>query len=272
MTDSLKNCEFFLLRYVPDAVKDEFVNVGVVLLESGGNGSGFADVRFTNDWRRVRCLDPGVEVELLEALQSDLKTKLGTADSREKILHRLRDSFSGTLQLSPSKAVLTASPEKELGELAQMYLESARVERTREAAGRVAIYQSMRAAFERVGVWELPQMRKRIAASQYIPGDPLRLDCGYRPNGVVKLFHAVSLETDIDSAKVLAYSYPQIAAGIHEKEQAKSELTSIIENDLNKDDEAIAYAIATLSKANIAIATVSEMPRIAEAARHELKL
>ena len=27
-----RQCEFFLLRYVPDAVKDEFVNVGVVLL------------------------------------------------------------------------------------------------------------------------------------------------------------------------------------------------------------------------------------------------
>ena len=31
----LKQCEFYLLRYVPDAVKDEFVNLGVVLLETG---------------------------------------------------------------------------------------------------------------------------------------------------------------------------------------------------------------------------------------------
>src|ERR1039458_2332077 len=49
-------CEFFLLRYVPDAVKDEFVNLGVVLYEPGKAGSaqaGFADVRFTRDWRRV---------------------------------------------------------------------------------------------------------------------------------------------------------------------------------------------------------------------------
>ena len=28
-----KQCEFFLLRYVPDVVKGEFVNIGVVLLE-----------------------------------------------------------------------------------------------------------------------------------------------------------------------------------------------------------------------------------------------
>ena len=53
-----KQLEFFLLRYVPDAVKDEFVNIGVVMVEPGANGGGFADVRFTRDWRRVRCFDP----------------------------------------------------------------------------------------------------------------------------------------------------------------------------------------------------------------------
>ena len=37
-----RQLDFFLLRYVPDAVKDEFVNVGVVMVETGANG-GFAD-------------------------------------------------------------------------------------------------------------------------------------------------------------------------------------------------------------------------------------
>ena len=34
MTDRIQ-CEFFLLRYVPDAVKNEFVNIGVLLREAG---------------------------------------------------------------------------------------------------------------------------------------------------------------------------------------------------------------------------------------------
>ena len=51
-----KQCEFFLLRYVPDVVKGEFVNLGVVLLEEGDDG--FTGVRFPRDWRRVRGLDP----------------------------------------------------------------------------------------------------------------------------------------------------------------------------------------------------------------------
>jgi hypothetical protein len=62
-----RQLEFFLLRYVPDAVKNEFVNIGLVMVEPGANGDGFADVRFTRDWRRVRCLDPQADVDMLGA-------------------------------------------------------------------------------------------------------------------------------------------------------------------------------------------------------------
>ena len=85
-----RQCEFFLLRYVPDAVKDEFVNLGVVLYEPGEAGSGqaaFADVRFTRDWRRVRCLDPDADVEMLEALEREIRERLAEGgDSREWLL------------------------------------------------------------------------------------------------------------------------------------------------------------------------------------------
>jgi hypothetical protein len=65
--------EFFLLRYVPNAVQDEFVNVGVVMVEPGAD---FADVKFTRDWRRVRCLDPQVDIEMLEALENEVRRDL----------------------------------------------------------------------------------------------------------------------------------------------------------------------------------------------------
>ena len=35
MSGDRMQCEFFLVRYVPDAVKNEFVNIGVVLREAG---------------------------------------------------------------------------------------------------------------------------------------------------------------------------------------------------------------------------------------------
>ncbi|HEY2392250.1 MAG TPA: DUF3037 domain-containing protein, partial [Candidatus Angelobacter sp.] len=39
-------CRFFVLRYAPDAVKNEFINIGLVLLPPAGG----AQVRFTRDW------------------------------------------------------------------------------------------------------------------------------------------------------------------------------------------------------------------------------
>ncbi|MGH9576462.1 MAG: DUF3037 domain-containing protein, partial [Terriglobales bacterium] len=262
------------LRYVPDAVKDEFVNIGVVLVESGASEPLFGDVRFTRDWRRVKCLDPEADIEMLEALEQDLRARLAEAAGRERILHVLKDSFSGSLQLSPGKACLADSPQEELGKLAAMYLEPRpREGEAREAAGRQFIVNRMRDAFERAGVWNLPQMRKRIAVAQYTrAGDPLKIDCGYRPNGVVKLFHAVSLASDVNSAKVLAFTYPQIAEGIARLEKATAELTAVVEDDLDRQDEPIAFALETLKQSRITVSPIGELTTIAEAIRRELRV
>ncbi len=275
----LKHCEFFLLRYVPDVVKGEFVNIGVVLLEEGGGG--FTGVRFTRDWRRARCADPDLDIDLLESFEAELQKLLesrapeiinyrGSMSRREWLLAQMQQSFSGALQLDALTAVLTESPAAELGKLAQRYLESA-VRAQRAQSGRRVIYNAMRDAFEQAGVWQF--MRKNIAVAQYTnPGDPLKIDCGYRPNGVLHLFHAVSLATDVNSAKVLAYSYSDMRDRLADDEHAMSTLTAITEDALDLQDEGIAFALATLAKNNIEFAPVTAMPAIAERARLELKL
>jgi hypothetical protein len=86
----------------------------------------------------------------------------------------------------------------------------------------------MRSEFEHVGVWDL--LRKRIAASEYTRlGDPLRIDLGYRPNGVIRMFHAVSMEPGVEMAKVLAFSAAGLRAGVERVEKAELELTAVIE-------------------------------------------
>jgi len=274
-----KQCEFFLLRYVPDVVKGEFVNVGVVLLENGDGG--FTDVRFTRDWRRVRCLDPEVDIELLESYEAELRRLLqsrlpevinyrGPMSRREWLLAQMEQSFSGALELAPMNAVLTESPTAELGKLAQAYLESTTRGR-RVQAGRRAIFNVMRDAFEQAGVWEL--MLKNIEVARYTRrGDPLKIDCGYRSNGVIHLFHALSLATDVDSAKVLAFSYSDLREGLNAAEHAMSDMTAITEDGLDLQDAGVAFALATLQNNEIAVARVSEMPQIAERARVELRL
>ena len=103
---------FFLLRYVPDAVKDEFVNVGIVLV-GGGVDAGYADVRFTRDWRRVLCMDPGADLEWLQALEKDIRMRLQDAAGREEILFRLQDLCSNVIQVSATKGCLGAEPAQD---------------------------------------------------------------------------------------------------------------------------------------------------------------
>ena len=277
----LKHCRFFLLRYVPDVVKGEFVNLGVVLLEEGDNG--FTDVRFLRDWRRVRGLDPEADIELLESYEAELRRLLqsrlpeainyhGPMSRRDWLLAQIRDSFSGALDITPMTAVLTESPQAELGKLAQMYLESER-HAQRAPSGRRVIYNAMRDAFEHAGVWQSPAMRKDIAVAPYTrKGDPFKIDCGYRPNGTLHLFHAVSLATDVNSAKVLAFSYSEMRESLHHAEHCISDLTAITEDDLDPHDESVAFALATLQDSDIAVAKVSAMPDIADRARIDLKL
>ena len=73
-------------------------------------------------------------------------------------------------------------------------------------------------------------MRKRIAASAYTrPGDPLKIDCGYRPNGIIRMFQAVSLEGDLEAAKVLSYSAARLREGVQRVENGALDLAAVVE-------------------------------------------
>lgn len=265
-------CEFFLVRYVPDPVKNEFVNIGVLLREAGRPES--AVVRFTRDWSRVRCVDPDADVAGLEALESEIRRRL--LEGGQPMLKALEDSFSNLLQITPSKACLAESMPAELDQLMQLYVETRKRPAAARRGGRMAILARMRTEFERAGVWDL--LRKRIAAASYTrPGDPLRIDCGYRPNGIVRMFHAVSLEADSELAKVLSFSAPVLAEGVKRVENADLELTAIVEpvKDRQDDEERLAqyrFAIDTMETQRIRVLTTSDLARIAETARRELRV
>lgn len=138
-------------------------------------------------------------------------------------------------------------------------------------------------------------MRKRIAAAQYTrPGDPLRLDAGYRATGDgmrdrIRIFHAVSLEhlggvgggMGVEMAKVLAFSAAGLRAGVERVEKAELELTAVIEplsqwgSRLAAGDEregAYRFAVETMEEHAIRVRTTMDLAAMAETARLELRL
>jgi len=273
-------CEFFLIRYVPDVVKGEFTNIGVLLREAGRDDHTI--VRFTQDWSRVRCMDADADIGLLEALEGEIDVRLryGSAGSKP-VVAIIEETFSNSIQMTEARACLAENMVTELELLMRIYVEPLKAKQDRKRTGRAAIAGAMRTQFERAGVW--PLMRKRIAASMYtLPGDPMKIDCGYRPNGVVKMFHAVSLDGDVEAAKVLAYSAPRLREGVVRVEGATLELTAVIEplravSDLlaasGQDElERYQFAVAAMQSQQIRVLTINDLGRAAETAKTDLRL
>jgi hypothetical protein len=269
MMAELKPFEFFLLRYVPDAVKNEFVNIGVVLIEPG---AGFADVRFTQDWGRVYCLDAQADVQWLQAMERDLRIRLNDVANRELWMKRVQESFSGMVQLSPTTGCLAEDPVKELAELARLYVETPATPAVkRPPTGRQLILRTMQDAFESAGVGKL--MMRDISVEKYTKaGDPFKFDFGYRVGSALKLFQAVSMKTSVDATVTLAARYPKIAEGIIEKVKLDSWLIAVIDDDLDRSLQATRFALESLEDAGIRIAEAREMEAIAKTASVELRV
>jgi hypothetical protein len=279
-------CEFFLIRYVPDVVKGEFANIGVLLREAGRDDS--AVVRFTRDWSRVKCMDAEADIGLLEALEGEIGVRLQMAGKDapgiKPVMEILEDTLANSVQMTEVRACLAESLPAEIEQLMKMYVEPLKVKTERKRTGRAAIAGAMRTEFERAGVWAL--MRKRIAASLYTrAGDPMKIDCGYRagligatPGGVVRMFQAVSLEGDVEAAKGLAYSAPQLMEGVQRVEAARLELTAVVEPlrvVSDTEDEAMEryrFGVEAMERQEIRVVTLNDLARVAETARMELRV
>ncbi len=126
-----KQCEFQLVRYVPDPVKNEFVNIGVLLRASKG---GQSVVRFTQDWSRVRCLDPDADTQMLEALEIEVGHRLRSQppDHPKPIIALLEASLSNGLQITDTKAYLAETFLAGLEDLMRLYVDSPRRERIQQ--------------------------------------------------------------------------------------------------------------------------------------------
>jgi hypothetical protein len=271
-----RTCEFQLLRYVPDAMRNEYVHIGVILREQGSREP--AQVRFTRDWRRVRCLDPEADTALLEGMESELRRRF-QEEPEGKLMRLLNESLSLNVQMTAPKAYLAESLPAGMEELMRLYVEPPPRERVPRLSGRAAIQARMRSEFEHAGVWDL--LRKRIAVSEYTrPGDPLRIDLGYRPNGVIRMFHAVSMEPGVEMAKVLAFSAAGLRAGVERVEKAELELTAVIEpaakvGATDEEPERLAmyrFGVETMEEHQIRVLTTSDLGRVAETARRELRV
>lgn len=265
----LQQLEFFLLRYAGDATKGESINLGVVAIAPGDDpAGGFADVRFIRNWRRLHCFDPLADSEEVQAIEREIRRDLQDPVRRAEMLKRVNDAWSNAIRFDRLQGCLTDNPALEMERLSAIYLETPAVAEKPDLRGRGRILSVMRDALETAGVLAL--MQADIPMAEFTKsGDPLRMDFGYQSGTDFKFLHAVSLAQRVEAGMILAARFPQIAAGMQSKRNAKALLTAVVDDDLPKREE-VDFALDMMRENGIVVARAAEMPAIAEGIRAEL--
>jgi hypothetical protein len=269
-----RKLEYFLLRYVPNVVRGEFVNIGLVMTESGGDGGGFAGVHFTKDWRHVRCFDPQVDTKLLEAIGRDVEVRLKNVNQRAVLLHEMMDSYSSVLQLSPTQCCYAEDPAQELKDLASKLVEIQQIgiseeESAPRRSGRSWIHSEMSAAFRAADVWDF--LMKDLPASPYTNNvDDFTFDFAYAVGTEIKLFHAISLATVGVETRMFPLRVAKIGPRMAMLRKMNPIFTAVSEDSFDEKRDEVAAVLAFMKDEGIKMARVKDMTRIAEDARREL--
>lgn len=264
--ESRHTLRYRVLRYTPNLVRDEWVNVGVLLEEIDGTAARRA-ARFVEEdaeIARVRRLHPGADENLLRALGADFDARLRSPGAATD-LEKLDQTLSNVLQFSPAHALLAENFDDELERLYREHV--ARPPSTRGGvveSTREWIRARLRDVFYRRGV--LGKLQRSVRVEEFTqPGDPMRLDYAYRFNGTRGYLHPVALNRDSTQAKVLAYTAEQI------RRQIKAEFTAITEIEPEPGNRRHEFVSRLFEAQAISIVPLNRIDRFAEDLRLRLR-
>jgi hypothetical protein len=260
-----RKLDLYLLRFLPYLLRDDFVTLGLLLTECN---AGFAEFRLTRDWRMLQCVAPDVELAWFETVESEIRERLGSLRRRDDLVQLVRERFGTMIDVAPAKAVLTDDPAKEMEVLTSMYLVPPdRGERAQTRAGRMAIVDTIEEAFDNAGVLEL--MQRDLDVVKYTrQGDPFRVDFRYRVKDVVKMFHAVSVASNVDQALALICRYSLVAAGMRQ-ENLQVSLTAVVDQETALEEERARFAIGMLEQHSVRVRPVEKIAEIASEVRRD---
>jgi hypothetical protein len=266
--EKLETCTYRILRYTPNLVRDEWLNIGVLLFHPPSARLRVRLLEEEGGLARIRRLHPQADIGVLRALQSDIEAQASaTEGGAGAYLAKLEDTLSNVLQLGPQKAVLTADADLEIDRLYRDHIEPPRYQLP---GGADREYSRgtlrMRAAdvFRRTGIWG--QMDRGVRVDQFTtPGDPFRLDYSYRKNGTLGYLHALPLGRDTSQAKVLAYTADCIRA-----KNVHAEFAAVTEVAPQPDNQRHAFVAGLLESQKIALVPISGLDKYARELRVRL--
>jgi DUF3037 family protein len=255
--------QYRILRYTPNLIRDEWVNIGVLLQDAAGrqqmrmleDGAGLA---------RVRRLHPNADLDLLRALPSEFEARLHDDPGRAAAyLEKLDETLSNALQFGPVKGLLARDFDSEIDRLYREHIAP-------PVRARGGILETTRdwikARLEDVFRRRRVPLQRDVRVEEFTePGDPLRLDYAYQ-NGVRGYLQSFSIRRDSSQAKVLAYTAERIRARI-----PACEFTAITEIEPEPENRRHQFVSRLFASQNIAVVPLNRIERFAEDLRVRLQ-
>jgi hypothetical protein len=257
-----RTCAYRILRYTPNLLRDEWVNIGVLVFDPRSGERRLRLIEGQDEYARVRRLHPEADEALLRALRKDLEDRFEFArsseghgasvggsngSSLEELLRQWDNTLSDAWQLAPQKGVVSSDLD---AELERLYEEHVAVPRAPSRIGAPGSRAQMRSycsqVFGHMRLWH--RIQKSVRASEFtFPGDPMRIDYSYRRNGTRGFLHTLSVSHAPVDAKVLAYTAERIAA----KASLKTEFAAITDVALTNQNDRDRFVDRTLRDAGI---------------------
>jgi hypothetical protein len=234
---------FHVLRYTSDLVRDEWVNIGVLLFDPLTGELRLRLVEGQDEFSRIRRLQPRADEDAILQLRDHLEDRFATflrnerqekkspmqpGDALQELIVKWDTSLSNGVQLAQQKGVYAEDLDVELERLYREHVAPPRKETRVGAPGSRAMVRNYCSQ-----VWRQAQLWNRIERAVRVseftfPGDPMRLDYGYRKNGTRGFVHTLSVSRAPTDCKLLAYTADRIA----KRAAFRSEFTAVTDVEL----------------------------------------
>lgn len=269
MSESSQNMfRFRVLRYTPNLIRGEWVNVGILLEDPSKHVARARLIEDEAEFVRVHRLHPNADDAILRSLSSYFQGELAATGASDAWIEKNANQLSNAVQLGEPTAVAGNDFDAKMEELYHDMV--ALPPRTGRSAAilentRAWIRMKLTDVFRRHRI--LAKMEKGVRAEQFTqPGDPMRIDYGYRFNGTRGYVQAFSLARDPAQAKVLAYTAECIRA-----RQANSEFAAITEVEPARDNPRHQFILRLFNKQKINVVPLPQVEIFAERLRMRLQ-
>jgi hypothetical protein len=242
-----------ILRYTANLVRDEWVNIGVLLFDPATGERRLRLIEDQEEFARVRRLHPAADEGLLRGLRDDLEDRLRDARQTaeggdwKKLLAKWENTLSNALQLAPQIGVYAEDLDAELERLYADHVAPQRpASRVGAAGGRAFVRNYCAQVWKLANLWG--RLEKSIPVREFtFPGDPMRIDYGYRRNGTHGFVQTLSVSRAPADCKLLAYTAARMAA----RAPFGTEFAAVTDVPLATGNERHAFVRETLRDAGI---------------------